>query len=460
MSVANNIVKTTNLSTDQLVSVNRPVMVDFQFTSGTDVPVICEIQAYGNVNGNWIPIGSPLFSNRLSTSTAANPKFSIDFAEILSRGIGNTFKKSMRLIAGGSTTNVLKWIPTTDANALSEQLADSTHPDAEGTNSFKFYGTAWCVDSAGILTKSDSAAIAWNTTYVNPVNILIPTSFINGSHYSNLKDVAGLPLSGVLNGASNATMIASDKAFPTNCPRRLRRKIHHLAPLPLSYIIQDQGTNNLHTSIFALKVSDNSSINASLSLKSLGTANNFFTYLNHLSNMSALIANISNSSGIKDFVTIKSQVDGGSVYDELDFEMLNASNSLSSMPLNSRAIYWINDFQCLDYYLFDGTTEIVYENKSTEFFRNKDFKNGRLSNTGVHKASSTEHIKLKSSPLNKDGLIWLQEIGRSSAVFEYDFISASFLPIIINDFKTKVLGFKQDSFSTEISYVKSILATR
>jgi len=110
--------------------------------------------------------------------------------------------------------------------------------------------------------------------------------------------------------------------------------------------------------------------------------------------------------------------------------------------------------------LFDGTTEISYENKSTAFIKNKDYKVGRETNIGVHTASSTEHITIKTTPQNKDVLIWLQEIGRSSAVFEYEPKSATFLPIVVKDFKTKVLGYGQDSYFTEISYVKSTLAAR
>ena len=461
MSVLNNLVKTTTLSKHELVTIDRPVIIDYEYSSGDDIPVICEVQAWGNIKGLWTRIGSPLFANRIADSTSLNPKFELDFSDVIGRHLNDTFKRTMTV----SGTSLIQFPPTanSEVNAFRSHKNNSTNPDAEGMTSVKFFAVAWCVGDDGVLVRSSEDSIPWNDDYyIQPIRLTLPPSFL--SSITNFSNVIGTD-GDIFKGLCNITDLTSGakSRFSTGVPRgAFRRKIHKAHPVPLALIIYNQaGAINLTVSYNAIQATDGSALSANISLASSGTGNNFFTYLYDCSKMTALIGGGVSISDIKSDVDFKMNLTGAPAVDTLSFEVLEHSGAISSYKNHAKPIYWINDFNVLDYYLFDGGTTIEYENKTKTFVKNKDYSIRRDASRAVLKGESTELVTVLSTAMNRETLTWLQEIGRSRDVYEYDEISQTFIPIQIDDFKTKTLDtVSRDAHHIEISYKRDVISTR
>lgn len=459
MSVANNLIRTTTLAKHELVTIDRPVIIDYQYTgSGTDIPVICEVQAWGNIQGVWTRMGSPLFANRTSESTAAAPKFRLNFADVIGRHLNDTFKKVMTV----SSSEVTTYPPANEAGATVNQSNDSSHPDAEGMTSVKFNAYAWCTNSDGYLEKTDADGVGWNDSYyVNPVRVTLPPSFISGSGFNNLIGADGKMYKGVCDVTDLTIAANQPNRFATNAPRGLRRIMHYQAPLPLGLMVYNQlGTVDMNVSFHALKVTDGSAVSADTSLAETGTGNSFSTYLCDPHRIAPILSGITSSDEIRSDISMKLDLTSSNAVDTLDFAMVGHTTKYVWKE-NSKPIYWINDFNCLDFYTFDGALDINYESKSTNYVRNKDYSVRRDRDSGVFRGVSTEVVTVLSTALNKEALIWLQEIGRSRSVYEFDIDNKVFIPILVDDFKTTVLSTaNHNAYSVEVSYKRDVISTR
>tara|TARA_R100000278_G_C5474092_1_gene165642 strand:+ start:513 stop:1934 length:1422 start_codon:yes stop_codon:yes gene_type:complete len=471
-SVLNNLVNTTTINRHEIVTIDRPVIIDFEYSSGDDIPVICEVQAWGNIKGQWTRIGSPLYGSRTSDSTAASPKFRIDFSDVIGRHLNNTFKKIMEV----SGSPVMQFPDNSaggpDANATMQQMNDSTHPDAEGMTSVKFYAVAWCVASDGVLTRSAEDAVPWSEDfYVNPIRVTLPSSMVkvDSTVFSNLYD--GFP--SLFKGITDLS-VSGQEGFPTSVPRSLKRKIPVTHPIPLALISAYQPANvNITVNFKTTNGTTNTIASGSISLASTGQGNSFFTYLNSIANFSQSVASVSTSDMIPaaSFQYVRTITTGGgssAVFDTLNFEVLEIPKSISTRKKHGRSIYWINDYNTLDFYFFDGATIIEFENETKNYVRHKDYTSRRDQQRGVLKGQSTEVVTLVSDAMNRETITWLQEIGRSRFVFEFEEMPGTsgtfnyrFAPIVIEDFKTTTLDTaNQNAYSVEISYKRDIISTR
>ena len=459
MSFENNLVNTTTLTIDELVSTDRPVIIDFEYTGTGQIPRVCEVQCWGNLKGAWTKIGSPLFANRTSESTAADPKFRLDFSEIIGRNLTDSFKESYNVSGATITT----WIPSSEANSVHQQKNDSTHNDAEGTTSCKFEAFAWGENSQGLLERTDEAAVEWNSSYVNPVEISLPASHINKyTSFSNIRSVAsGGGLNGVIDGRTEAfaTSVLSPHKINTNCPRSYRRIIPQNAGLPLSLITYGKMNQLAYSCYFEGTLSAGGTVldaETSLKVNTAGSESSFLTYLTPLVNLPTLLTSNPTWSQLRDDFQIELRLTtpaSGAVMDTLLF-----TNSSTISP-DSKLIYWINDSNCLDFLLFDGGTKVVYENSSESFVRNKDYSVRRESSRGILGGSSTEVITVKSPLLNREARTWLMEIGRSKRVFEYDLRAAVFIPILVENDKHTLFDSSQSNLFIELTYTKDTTST-
>ena len=449
MAVENNLQANNAISKHEMVTIDRPVNIRFEYTgSGNDIPVICQVQAKGFVNGVFTNIGLPLYSNRLSSSTQENPIFELDFAEIIGRHLDDTFKKTMN----GVTT----WPQATESSAIVNQVNDTTNPDAEGSTKVKFYAKAWCVNNLGFLELTDEDEIPWTDDhFVFPVRVTLPENFLNGSSFSNLLDSNNATFPGICNLVGSASAALS--RYATSCPRNLRRTIHKDWGVPLGLISYNQ------TAGLALISSFNGTITATGASQSdttnfgmTGTGSQFKTMLYPISLFAPGLVGATSVSDINSEVSFTINATGVPNADTLLFDWVDNVKS------NSKGIYWINDYNCLDYYLFDGGISISYENENSTYLNNRDYTNPRGTSRNIMSGKSTEKIKVFTTALNKEALIWLQGIGRSRRVYEYDHDdNQRFIPIIIEGFETTVLNsVDRDAVSVEITYTKSIIATR
>ena len=150
----------------------------------------------------------------------------------------------------------------------------------------------------------------------------------------------------------------------------------------------------------------------------------------------------------------------GTVMDELLFELVDHAISNEVFRERAKMIYWINDFNCLDFLLFDGGTKISYKSTSTDYTTNKDFLSRRSTNRSTFRAQTEEIIEVKSPLLNKSGLDWLSEIGRSRRVFEFDLNEKDFVPINVTKLKISSLNTESGSNFAELTYIKDIISTK
>ncbi|BAQ92953.1 hypothetical protein [uncultured Mediterranean phage uvMED] len=447
MAVGNNLQASNAISKEEIVTVDRPVEIEFEYSSGDDVPVLCEVQAWGFYKGTYAKIGLPLYANRVSSSTQEAPVFRLDFAEIIGRHLDNTFKKTMN----GQTT-----FPQVDAAShIVDQENTATNPDGEGASTFKFEAVAWCVNNLGFLERSDEDPVVWSEDYfVFATRITLPESFINGNSFSNLLDVNDKTFKGVcrLDSAANAALAR----YATSCPRNLKRTIHKDWGAPLGLITYNKTlTVGLTTSFAGTFLATGSAHQHNTPFHSLTSDAKFRTILSPLS-LHAVTGGTT-IGALNSEITFTASVGSDAVNcDVLTF------NWVDSVKPNSKAIYWINDYNCLDYFLFDGGIEIEYKNKNSTFITNRDYKNERDASRKVMSGKTTEIISVFTTAMNKEALIWLQEIGRSRRVYEYNHDdNQSFTPIIIEDFSTTVLdSVKKDAVSLEIKYKRSLIATR
>ena len=452
MSVLNNLQPSVVLTKNELLTIDRPIHIEFEYSSGVDVPVICEVQAWGYVKGVYTKIGTPLYANRMSSSTQAAPKFKLDFADICGRYLNNTFKKVMNVNGSDVTT----WHTTTETDALVDQKNGITNKDAEGCTQVKFEAFAWCVNDLGFLERTDEIGVYYSSTYfIEPLRLTLPEDFINSSSNINLFDQNNDTFDGVCQVDTLAN--GGKSKFPTSCPRNLVREIHKEYGLPLGLIVYNQASSiDIDVSFKALITSSSTTVSYDTELKSHGTGNTFLTYLYSITSLAPKLSGVSSTSDINNEVSFHLDLTGNDNVDSLRFKWLD------SVRPNARAIYWVNDYNCLDYYLFSGGSSVDYANTTKTYITNRDYKQRRDRSRSVLSGKSSEIITVFSEAINKEALIWLQGIGRSRQVFEYDRLSKSFIPILIEDFETTVLDTvnKENGVSIEIKYERNVISTR
>lgn len=435
----------TQHSTADFQTCSRPLFVEYSYTSGSPVPQLITIQVKVEVNGSFIDVGTPQIVNRTPTSTTSQPIFRLDISSLL-KGF---------LLTGFNTA------------IFGEQGADKQSLiNASGNNSYrtvikyKTEARSWnLVDN--ILTQNITDDPVENPSSGNKyaVDIFLKDEMVQANPYSNLNfeqyvDIKkdNWRITGLANNAPSWQ-------FLTNCPTNLVRTVGVGQRAVLNWFVYNPHPSTA-ARIFAKYSFWNTSTNGFVS--NIETAVTDFTggnfdvsgseknmyILNTSFNDDGLFTNLSGGNVSEEYIADDIEVffktiTTGTNYDSprLKFKLkkprawIEAGNSSIYIPdmLSDDAVclFFINDYNVLDFYTFEGGLSITHEQELTTFKTGyKNYTKRHSSKRGVSRGVTTE-IFTVSTLVNKVAADWLSEIYRSKEVYMYDFKTAEFIPVIV-----------------------------
>ncbi len=436
----------TQHSTADFQTCSRPLFVEYSYTSGSPVPQLITIQVKVEVNGSFIDVGTPQIVNRTPTSTTSQPVFRLDISSLL-KGF---------LLTGFNTT------------IFGEQGMDKQSLiNSSGNNSYrtvikyKTEARSWnLVDN--ILTQNIADDPVENPSSGNKyaVDIFLKDEMVQVNEYSNLnlKQYSNIKKDNwiIKGSAYNAV----DWKFLTNCPTNLVRTVGLGQKAVLNWFVNNPSsqtnsrilakysffntaTNTLNSNLEG-SVTDYSGSNYDVS----ATDKNMYI-LNTSFNEDGLFNNLNGGNGVSeeyirgDIEVFFQTLTTGTNYQSkrLKFKLkkprawLDAGNSnvYISDKLSDDAVclFFINDYNVLDFYTFEGGLSITHEQELTTFKTGyKSYTKRHSSKRGVSRGVTTE-IFTVSTLVNKVAADWLSEIYRSKEVYMYDFKTTEFIPVIV-----------------------------
>jgi hypothetical protein len=357
---------TNSLLNAALQTACRPIYVEYSHSGGSPVSAMILAQVQVEINGEFTDVGRPLVVTRNPASTQGNPKYLFDIAPILKAyiedgayidGVDSIFETAPNVVINLSPTEDT----TTDyiyKNAIKYQVA----------------ARAYYLDSLNnnVLTLNEDDPVVLNpasgTKYA--IDIFIKDEFLSESKYYNLPasgNFAPTNIYGVETSLPNAS-------FLTNCPTFLKRKIELGSPLTLAAI------SNEYTGAVADLTCTHTTDAGSLTSDQVIISSFITTTTDASATVSRKVtaANISPKDGANGLFSVISATEAAIGSKDISFRIKQGGNATPSMlfelydrPAGSNAnlsklnadfcsIYFINDFNVLDYYLFDSFLEISH----------------------------------------------------------------------------------------------------
>lgn len=424
---------------------NRPMLFKLSKYAGGDVPKLVQAAitvTYTLDGSNFITeeVGKPLIQGRDWDSATTNPVFTVDVAPVISSFVYSDLPLYKTIIATSGHHNPIK---ATDLGLVV---------------SYNVAFTDW-YNLAGVLTHNIGNTQTSDTFYAFSGYLkddVILSDNISNCHATNTSLLkAPWVINTALVGAS-----VSEMSFLTNCPSSLVRNIPLGSPLVLGALINQ--VSGLDVAIDY--IDSNSAVITGLEI----TSNAFSTAATkdiHFSNLSI------NNDGLFGVTTnaldytIKSPKfsaylnhNSSTAGRKLNFNIVergaNSVNGLFGTVHNdSTLIYFINDLNVLDFYLFNGFSNISHENQISSYSTSsKDYTNRSFSNNRVSRASTTEVVTC-STIVNEEASVWLSEIFRSRAVFVYE--NNAFIPVSVIDGDTTPLSSDRIPTEFELSFIKN-----
>ena len=452
----NNITPNTNaiLSTT-LYTCNRPVWVSYKYSSavGTEIPRAVEITVWGNKDGDWLPLGANLYKNKDSDSNAAAPTFTFDISGILKANLSKNFHHDILDEAYDS--------PISLAN-------DGTNANYNGMIAVDV--KAKChYEVGGIMTPS--ADTATPISYPSSTGIYIVPSDLSLSDNipSSGWPITNLPTSTKTSWLWDSSTSAdiSGKTPATMCPNNLVRKIPLGYPLIMGMIFNDTAMSSCQWKLNYTHSTGSSIVDLD-NVPTIGTA--FDTYIwnykvDAIVGGTSLLANATHTwPQIRPEFSIYLESNTSSRTEAYKFEMIGSSASNSSIPPmkpNTECVYWLNDLGFLDFYYFNGGSEIETESEKVNYVRgNKDFSDISKLRFGVSSAKTIVKKTLYTEAVNHDAIVWLTEILRSTEVFIYDPVERQLRSVEVVDGIANPLAFGGGNAQFSFTYIDNILVQK
>jgi hypothetical protein len=144
--------------------------------------------------------------------------------------------------------------------------------------------------------------------------------------------------------------------------------------------------------------------------------------------------------------------------ESLNFELTDCNEYTDNSNKDSLMIYWVNDLNALDFYMFEGGLEIKNKSSKDLYLKeSRDFTKTTSSRYGVSRGITSSEYTCYSRAVNRDVSNWLSEIGRSKEVYIYDEDLRDFVPITIKESTTIPLSFNKRMAQVSISFVKETI---
>jgi hypothetical protein len=438
---------TASIATKEVETCNRPILVSYQ-GSGTPNTTLVQIQVNEVVSSVTTKLGVPLIQGRDVGSTLSSPTFTFDISSVLKSAIPKDTYDDLF-----STANGANGIDRASSFLLIKNYSVSAR--------------SWYIDTVtGVLTlNEDDAEVITAVDSLKVCDIEIPNREINSNKNSNT-----LPASFKLSGWRMDAAISADAnghdfyKFLTNCPSSITRKIPVGFPLGLSILAQNN-PNQLKVSVTATNNSGTAAVfNATTGSVTSANQNTIKT-LNLSISDSFLLSNATATTlaamGSGNFSAKITKVGGSSSPNGLSFEIVDINSTTNAnfkKVRNAQTIYFVNDYNLLDFYTFESNLGISHVNTKDVFkTANKDYTKRNSSNRGVSRGM-TEEVYTLSAIINKETSVWLSELYRSTNVFIYELGDDNvgrFCPVSVIDADTVPLS--QDIISLDqfsLSFIK------
>jgi len=433
-------------STADFQTCSRPLFVEYSYSSGSPIPQLITIQVKVEVNGSFIDVGTPQVVNRTSTSTSSQPVFRLDISSLLKGYLLTGFYNS---IYGEQGTDKQSLINASGNNSYRTVIK------------YKTEARSWnLVDN--ILTQNLTDAPVENPTSGSKyaVDIFLKDSYVQANKYSNLNfdnlTTNFLPSNWKIGGVnSNATTWG----FLTNCPTSLVRTVGVGQKSVLNWFVYSPSANVL-ARVFAKISFWNTSSSSFISDTEFavtdftgsnydvtGSEKNMYT-LNTSFNDDGLFDGLSSGNVTEQYIqsdieilfktittptvwkskSLKFKLKKPRAWTDAGNSNIYISDTLSD---DAVSLYFINDYNVLDFYTFEGGLSITHEQNLTTFKTGyKDYTNRSSSKRGVSRGVTTE-VYTVSTLVNREAADWLSEIYRSKEVYMYDFNRNDFIPVIV-----------------------------
>jgi len=450
--MAQNITLTNGVAahpTKAMETCNRPLLI--QYTgAGSPASTLVQIQVevLEKVNGSWLYIkkGSSLIQGRDSSSPEATPIFTFDISSILKSGISRDVDFELFNTANG-------------ANGISR----TGNSPISATYNVK--AISWYVDElTGVLTLNDTdPSVDTVTDSLFFCDIDVPDREVLGGVYSNMLAASPFLSTWVLDNALSTSGSFSSNMKPlTNCPSGYRRVIPSNYPLSLSVLANN--SNSAVTIECSGKDDNNASFNlplltgdfvvaAEVDITSVNLTVNDSKLFNLLTDCSLAGISSGDISIYLKYSTYPSRT--------WDFEIVDkgaSTNSVFRKAPKSETIYFVNDYNVLDFFTFESHLGVAHTHSKSSFKSGyKDYTRRDSNKFGVSRGK-TEEVLTLNAVVNREVSEWLSELYRSTNVFIYEMGADNvgrFCPIRIIDGDT--IPLPQDRNNLEqfsISFIK------
>lgn len=428
---------------DILATAQRPLLFKYDYTSGT-IPKLVEVQLYGNTNGVWGKVGGSMTRGRDASSASTDPTFTFD----LSSAASVNLKPSVMFDSDGTPSD---W--NSQAKYLMEMHNNSTNPNRNGLHKYKILANCWYENSTtGLLYPeySDTEQDNWleyptsSQEFLMVADVAMSDSELSGTYSDNLN-------AGKSDYVISGDITGSTKNILTKCPTSLERRILDNTPFWLSFLSNkttynvnwvlntfDNGNEELKPNyqtddrgLFSTYLrADDNFILSSVSADKFDLNQGFCIYLGHSTTKAA-----------------KSH--------KYKFKLVDSFNK------DSVSLYWINDFNVLDFFTFEGSLNIRSESSVKSYMKSKsDYTKRHESDFGIVSGVSDEVWSITSQPINRATARWLTEIGRSRGLYLYDHGTKTFTNIQVGKSKVSILDDSRSNFRVSFEFVRDSITIK
>lgn len=426
--MAHNILSSNDLhAKSSLQTTTRPILVEYKHSpnDSTPEPVLVQIDVMVEKSGTFVKVGSSQVSGKDFTSTATNKTFTFDISSILQAHIYSSIYTDV------FTTNTITSIDFKNT---------ASNVDLNSVIKYKTEARAWYLSDNGDLVINDEDAAIENPSSGEKFacDLFFKDKDLSESKYINLP-------------TSSPFIIDSESEIPTakfltNCPVNLKRKI--AVDMPFSLSVLHFGTVGEHVKLKCQNfttggttlsdcgnIINSAETTATINTKNL-TLNDTYLFLQtnaalNTTKSDLLFVLVNDASETSSPIRLE-------VFNNEHFGLYGSNNpNLNKLNKDSTAIYFINDFGILDYFMFDSASDIIHEHRKTTFKKGyKDYSSRLSSKQGVSRAETTE-IHTCYSYVDKETSNWLSEIYRSKDVYIYERDTKQFVPVIVLDGDTQ-----------------------
>jgi hypothetical protein len=428
--------------TANLQSCDRPILVQFERQIALPTPSVVEIQVQVEKDGVFTDVGTKQVSSRDWDSSAGTPIFTFDISSILSAHIGSGFYTS--IFTEPTAT------PVSMTNA-SDNLSYNS------VVKYQVLARIYSVDTDTqelTLNDEDEAYATPETRFVG--NIFVKDEVLTTSKYTNLNVDTSWNVDGDADDVQTSKMLS-------NCPTSLTRKVELGMPLSITTLGREN-TSAIGMDIRVVHIKDNEALFTETLIDELFAVSELgIKTVNVTPSDSYLLGAVTDSTEaacgkVLEFFLLGTSGDayGG---DKIKFELYNSSSTsnpnLSKLNPDACRIYFINDFNVLDFYVFDSFVDVTHSNSNSTFKTGyKDYTSRHSSKRGVSRGR-TDEIYTCYTIVNRETAEWLSEIYRSTEVYLYE--DGVFIPITISSGDVRVAYANKNELEPfSLSFIKDV----